>query len=127
MLVGIIVVIAVRVTRLIGNEEGAYPRAIIKRTRSGKGLLLIVPDPVTNTSHTYVTSVAYMQLLLNGTLKGNMLGCHYLNEGLFEQFLTKDEKEEFKPNLARYTDSNPLGYKAQKERKEGELKNVDEW
>lgn len=116
--------IAVGGTRLTEPEEKYYPNAVLRKTRSGKGLLIIVPDPVTMTSHTYVTSIAFVNFLLQGNLKSNLLGCVYLGEGDYHQFLNKEEK---KLNVINTGGENPLGFKAIKKRKEMQLKDVDDW
>lgn len=107
------------------GEQAKYPRAILKLSRSGKGVLIIVPDPLTGTAHSYITSVVYLRMLLEGKLVNNMLGCNYLGETQYEQFLTKDEKQNI--NLLKVTTDNPLSTKAMTERSAQEVKIKDEW
>jgi hypothetical protein len=110
------------------NEE---PQARMKITRSGKGVLITVPLPELGVSKMYITSKVFLEQLLAGTLKRGMLGCTYLGDGQLEQFMNKKEREEMvvgsKVNVQRTTDENPMGVKAQRERKAGEIKVRDDW
>lgn len=108
------------------EEEKSYPQAVLKTTRSGKGLLIIIPDPVTNSSHTYITSLEYVRYLLDGKLRNNILGCNYVSDGRFEQFLDKIWRKK-NVNILDIKGKDPFSAKAQSERKKLELKNVDEW
>lgn len=109
---------------MLEQENDSYPDISMRKTRSNKGVLIIVPDPNTQTSHTYITSVAYLEYLITGRLKGNMMVCKYLGEGDYQQFLTKNDK---KINFIRTKSDNPLDVKSAKERRQKELKNVDSW
>lgn len=114
-----------RVISVSEQEEKVYPSAVLKKTRSGRGIIIIIPDPLTGTSHTYITSKEYLEYLLAGTLRGGMLGANYLGEGSYEQFLNKEWRK--KVNVIKTKSDNPLGYESSEKRKKLEMRNVDEW
>jgi hypothetical protein len=107
------------------TEQGKLPRAVLKLTRTGKGVLIAVPDPNTQSTHLYITSVSYLKLLLDGTLKKNLLGCLYLGEETFEKFLIAEEKE-LKVNTLT-TSGTPLSVKASIERERQAISIKDDW
>ena len=110
------------------NEE---PQARIKVTRSGKGILITVPLPALGVSKMYITSKAFMEQLLAGTLKRSLLGCTYLDDGVLETFMNKDEKENMvvgsNVNVQRTTVDDPMSAQAQRERERGSIKVRDDW
>ena len=107
-------------------SEETQPGAKLKLTKSKKGVLIIVPNPYANISHTYITSVAYLNGLMSGNMKGNILGCKYLGDAPYEQFLSADDKKiNFVPLK---TTDNPFDHKAVKEREASKSKiNDDDW
>lgn len=121
----LVVITAGRVISVSEQEEKVYPSAVLKKTRSGRGIIIIIPDPLTGTSHTYITSKEYLEYLLAGTLRGGMLGANYLGEGSYEQFLNKEWRK--KVNVIKTKSDNPLGYESSEKRKKLEMRNVDEW
>lgn len=127
---GLVKVIAGIVQRDIKlKEQEERPQVRMKLTRSGKGVIIIVPDPNTKVAYSYITSVRYLRMLLDNELKFNLLGCKSLPGELpIEQFLTKDEKEVLGNDVTLIgVDGNAMGAKAQRERKNQEISIRDEW
>jgi hypothetical protein len=92
------------------DEE--MPPVTLKLTKSKKGVLIIFPNPHSGVAHTYITSVKYLSSLLQGGLRRDMLGCNYLGDAPYEQFLQKTDGKVY----AKKVEGNPLGYSAGKER-----------
>jgi hypothetical protein len=106
------------------------PDMRLKITNSGKGVLLLVPVEELGVTLTYITSVKYLTMLLNGELKGSLIGCKYLGEAELERFLSSDEKKTIKSgtlNLRSISSDDPLSGKALKEREAQRVKITDDW
>lgn len=111
-------------------ENNDYPQARLKITRSGKGVLILIPTPELGVTKTYITSKAFVKKLIDSELKFNMLGCSFLADNDLEQFMSKEEKEIVRGkgvNVIGVNADNPMSSKAGKERADKAIKIKDEW
>ena len=106
------------------------PDVRLKVTRSGKGILILVPIPSLGVTLNFITSKKYLEMLMEGSLRKDMMACKYLGESRIDQFLTKDEKEEIEAgtvHIQNFSADDPMSAKAQKERRDGAVKITDDW
>jgi len=111
------------------SEKETRPDLVAKKTRSGKGLLLLVPVPELGVTINFMTSFAFVEYLKEGTLKNNMMFCKFLGYSDLSQFMSKDDREKYKPGTLNIisTEGNPLSMKARKERESLTQQITDDW
>ena len=95
-----------------------YIRA--RLSKSGKAIM--IHDEHGNT---WMSSVQWMQMLLNGGATNNMIKLNHMGDADTSRF--NSDKSAFNKGKVRATDADPLSLKGAKEREQGKVKIKDDW
>jgi len=93
----------------------------IRARLSKSGKAVMIHDEHGNT---WMTSTNWMQMLINGGAKNNMIRLNHMGTADTSRFTSS---KEFDPNKVRKTMEDPLSYKGSKEREAGKVKIKDDW